>query len=310
MIKKNTIVPILLILFNRPDKTKILFEALSATGMNLNLHVHIDGPRVENQEDSKKVDEVKGIVNHYKSIHNINTHYQINNLGCRDGVRTALLWFYNKNEVGIILEDDCIPALGFIEYMSNELENNKNKKNIGVISGHNHFSVGSKLSIEQYEAYEPSKYADIWGWGSYSKVILPYINYNLHINQKEIRNTIGVIFKGRILNQIHWNHFLDKLIEGKLITWDVELQFYLWSNNLNAVIPKYTLIENIGIGLDATNMKSGKSGNERVFIKDDLKTIADYEKAVERYKQLISLSSIPRLIRWKITACISKFRKV
>ena len=59
---------------------------------------------------------------------------QNKNLGCGLGMSTAISWFFQKEEFGMILEDDCIPNKKFYSYCNNLLRRYKDDKNIFMIA--------------------------------------------------------------------------------------------------------------------------------------------------------------------------------
>ena len=105
--------PLLLLLFNRPDSAKKLIQALEKKKPR-NLFISIDGPRKNNQNDFKKIKIIKDIISKINWECKIQKKFNKDNLGCKVAVTTAINWFFNENEYGIILEDDCIPNLDFL----------------------------------------------------------------------------------------------------------------------------------------------------------------------------------------------------
>ena len=114
-------VPVLLIAFNRPDVTSKVFEAIRRAAPQC-LYVAIDGPRPGYPEDRGKVDEVQRIVAAVDWDCTVRTLFQKTNLGCRRGVNAAISWFFENEEMGIILEDDCVPDQTFFRFCEELLE--------------------------------------------------------------------------------------------------------------------------------------------------------------------------------------------
>jgi GT2 family glycosyltransferase len=129
--------PVLLLLFNRPDYTKILLEAIASIPLT-SIYIAIDGPRTDHPEDINQINEVKKLVEgtQFRApvIHKL---YRDHNLGCRNGVKNALDWFFQQEEAGIILEDDCIPDPSFFPYCDELLEKYAKEEKDFAISGDN-----------------------------------------------------------------------------------------------------------------------------------------------------------------------------
>src|SRR5262245_37089210 len=67
----------------------------------------------------------------------VKTLFRERNLGCRKRVSTAIDWFFEHEEEGIILEDDCLPSRCFFAYCSTLLERYRLDERIMCISGAN-----------------------------------------------------------------------------------------------------------------------------------------------------------------------------
>lgn len=132
--------PILIILYNRPDKTKIIFENLKKIKPK-NLFVAVDGPK--HKEEIMVFNKVLDEINvDWECC--LKTLFREKNLGCKKGVSSAITWMFEHTDKGIILEDDCIPDLSFYPYCEELLERYKENKNIGAISGDN-FQFGNRI---------------------------------------------------------------------------------------------------------------------------------------------------------------------
>jgi len=86
-----------------------------------------------------------------------------NNLGCKLGVSDAINWFFEFNEFGIILEDDCLPNITFFSYCEELLNKYKDNMKIMHISGHKKI-MGN---FNSKESYYFSRIANIWGWSTW-----------------------------------------------------------------------------------------------------------------------------------------------
>ena len=97
-------IPILLIVFNRPDTTKLVLENIRKVQPK-ELFVACDGPRKNKFNEEEKVNSVRNfILNNIDWDCKLYTLFQVDNLGCKKGVSTAINWFFKNIEEGIILE--------------------------------------------------------------------------------------------------------------------------------------------------------------------------------------------------------------
>ena len=105
--------PILILAFNRPKEIIVLIEKLKKI-QPTKIYFSQDGPRINSNDDIAKCIEVRNYVT--KNINwkcELKTNFNKSNLGCRIAVSHALNWFFENEEIGIILEDDCIPSNSF-----------------------------------------------------------------------------------------------------------------------------------------------------------------------------------------------------
>ena len=132
--------PILLITFNRPDHVRRVLTEIRKQ-QPTQLYVCQDGARDGNENDRIKVQEVRNVV---KELVNwpceLHTLYQEKNLGCGPGPATGITWFFEHVEMGIIMEDDCLPSETLMAFEAELLERYKDDERISIITGTNALS--------------------------------------------------------------------------------------------------------------------------------------------------------------------------
>ena len=128
--------PILLIVFNRPEKTQKLFEKIKAIKPK-KLFVSADGPRENFKNDKLLCNETREIFKNIDWDCDCKFKFSEKNLSCKINVIDSINWFFSLNEEGIILEDDCIPNIYFFNFCKVLLEKYKNDSLIMQINGTN-----------------------------------------------------------------------------------------------------------------------------------------------------------------------------
>src|SRR5262245_12568646 len=106
--------PVLFLIFNRPDATSLAMEAVR-TARPPRLYVAADGPR-EAHDDEERCEEARRVATSIDWQCELRSLFRDRNLGCRLGVSSAIDWFFEHEEEGIILEDDCVPSQSFFRY--------------------------------------------------------------------------------------------------------------------------------------------------------------------------------------------------
>ena len=135
--------PVLLIVFNRPDTTKRVFEAIKKAKPP-KLFISSDGARNERKGEVWLVNEVRNyVLSNIDWKCEVKTKFNETNLGCGKAIHEAISWFFNNVDDGIIIEDDCLPSASFFTYCEELLDYYRDNKNIWNIGGYNSINVKS-----------------------------------------------------------------------------------------------------------------------------------------------------------------------
>jgi hypothetical protein len=245
--KENTgTPPILLIVYKRPDATRLVFEEIRKARPQ-KLFIGADGPKEGNSEDAHKVDEVRKIVQNVDWDCDVKTLFYEKNVGSRITESSAISFFFDNVEEGIILEDDCLPDQSFFRFCRELLEKYRNDKRVMHISGNN-FQFGRKVGNGSYYF---SRFSYGWGWASWKRAWNYYDvemkSYPAFKAQNQIRN----VFKSIIMQQYYMDR-LDEAYNRQVDCWDNQWGYAIWSQNGICIVPNMNLVSNIGFGPDGT----------------------------------------------------------
>ncbi len=242
--------PILFVIFNRPDTTFRVFEAIR-TAKPTKLFVAADGPRKDRPGDEEKCRQARTVLDKIDWPCEVKTLFREKNLGCKLGVSSAIDWFFENVEEGIILEDDCLPDPSFFIFCQDLLGYYRNDEKVMHISGDN-FQFGKKYGDGSYYF---SRYPHIWGWATWRRAWKKYDVDIKSFPQFRKENGLSRVFndKGQ---QRYWYKVLETMYAGQVDTWDHQWSYAVWSNGGLAVLPNQNLIANIGFGPEATHTKT------------------------------------------------------
>ena len=160
LVKKNEwqlTTPVVFIIFNRPDTTAKVFEAIRQAKPP-KLLVIADGARIDKPGEAEKCAAARAIINQVDWQCEVLTNYSNVNLGCRKRVSSGLDWVFEQVEEAIVLEDDCLPHPSFFQYCQELLEKYRDDERIMMISGDN-FQFGNETT--EYSYYF-SRYGHCW----------------------------------------------------------------------------------------------------------------------------------------------------
>ena len=94
---------VLLLIFNRPKETKLLFDAVRKSKPT-RLYIASDGARKSVHGEEKRVLDARLIACDVDWPCVILTLFRKKNLGCKCAISSAISWFFEHEEFGIILD--------------------------------------------------------------------------------------------------------------------------------------------------------------------------------------------------------------
>lgn len=239
-------IPILFIVFNRPELTRQVFGEIKKI-KPAKLFIAADGPRTAISDDIKKCRETREIIKEVDWPCDLKTLFQEKNLGCKIGEATAIDWFFSNVPEGIILEDDTLPNSSFFHFCGELLGRYRDDEKIMAICGTN--LAGS---WDTPYSYIFSKYFHSWGWAGWRRAWTKYdVNMKSWADPKNQE-----IIKRNINNKAHWKvkkWLFDRTFRGKRDTWDYQWEYALLLDGGVSIFPKNNQIQNIGFGKDATH---------------------------------------------------------
>jgi hypothetical protein len=197
----------------------------------------------------EKVRAVRAVISEFESeLHPIKL-YQETNLGCGKGESTAMSWFFENEEEGIVLEDDCFPDPSFYRFCGEMLERYRNVANVMQVSGYNDMSGECPTD----EDYRFSHYGWSWGWAGWRRA---WAHFDLEMKSWPEFKAKGLhkcasFCEPRV-------RVCDEFFSGNSSdTWDFQWQYAMAANYGLSIIPKYSLIKNVGAGLDCAHGVEG-----------------------------------------------------
>lgn len=226
-------VPVLFLIFNRPEQTRVVFDAIKKAAPT-KLFVAADGPRAQRPGELGLCQATRKVIDDDGSFKGeIHRLYRDANLGCAPAVTGAINWFFSNVEQGIILEDDCLPDPSFFSFCKQLLHHYKDDHRIMHISGNN-FQLGKQRNEASYYF---SRYPHIWGWATWKRA---WDLYN---------PSMADYFS--LKEEPEFKRYLDipnllLTYENKVNTWDSQWLCTLYRRKGYSILPSVNLVENIG----------------------------------------------------------------
>lgn len=240
-------VPVLLILFNRPNHVRQLLDRLRA-GQPKSLYVAVDGVRMGHPTDMVRVAECIATLDEIDWPCTVHRLIRNQNLGCKLAVSSAIDWFFQQVPEGIILEDDCLPDPTFFSFCADLLTRYRSDERVMHISGANLYQ-GRTWGDASY-FFSPIPH--IWGWATWRRA---WQHYDVQMTgYPDFEQSGGIERTVPDQDSVHyWKRALSATFGGTINTWDYQWVYAIWRKGGLCITPNHNLITNIGFGKDATH---------------------------------------------------------
>lgn len=250
MIRKKILkTPVLFLIFNRPDSTQRVFNEIKKAKPQ-QLFVSADGPRKDRPNDMKQCLATREIIKQVDWDCEVRTKYHDDNTGLKIAVTTAIDWFFENVNAGIILEDDCLPSQSFFWFCQELLEKYYDDERIMQISGNNYLFEKKRFDATYYF----SKLNDIWGWATWKRA---WGYYDVHMKtfpkfkqQEQIKN---YIVDAEIREWLMGYFERDYNANERNGLWSSQWAYAICAQNGMTIVPSVNLVQNIGTLGDATH---------------------------------------------------------
>ncbi|MHC5916370.1 MAG: glycosyltransferase family 2 protein [Nostoc sp.] len=245
--------PVAFLIFNRPDTTQKVFEAIRQAKPP-KLLVVADGPRSDRPGEAEKCAATRAIIDDVDWECEVLTDYSDVNLGCKKRVSSGLYWVFSQVEEAIILEDDCLPHPSFFPFCEELLERYREDNRIAVISGQN---VQFGRQRTDYSYYF-SRYNHCWGWASWRRA---WKNFDYDMNLWPLirdNGSLKDILKDESAVK-YWTKIFQCTYDEKTNSWAYRWMFSCWIQNQLSILSNVNLVSNIGFGNEGTNTKKSVS---------------------------------------------------
>jgi hypothetical protein len=232
--------PVLFLVFNRPEAGALVFEQIRQQ-QPTRLFVAADGPRPDKFGEAALCMATREyILGHIDWPCEVKTLFRVSNLGCGKAVSTAIDWFFEQVEEGIILEDDCIPDPTFFSFCAELLIRYRENDRVMHIGGAN-FQLGIQRSNASYYF---SRHIHVWGWATWRRAWKQY-DFSLR--------SYYHLMKGKHKQRIP--EYLLAIYNRQVDTWDIQWAIVVWFNNGCGITPNVNLTHNVGFGKEATHTR-------------------------------------------------------
>lgn len=236
------------IIFNRPDTTQKVFEAIRRARPP-RLYLIADGPRTP--AEKQLTEATRAIAEQVDWPCTVAKFYSTANMGCRNRVITGLDAVFGIEDKAIIIEDDCLPDPSFFSFCETLLHRYQYRHDIMHIGGNN-FQNGQQAGDGDYYF---SRYAHIWGWATWQRAWRLY-SHTLHeadFPESVFDHLSPPTYKQE--EKIYWKAIYEVAGNPNFNSWDYNWLFTIWQHKGLAIVPAKNLVLNIGFGENSTHTR-------------------------------------------------------
>lgn len=262
----TSLAPIILFVYNRPTHTQKVIEALlkNEEAKDSILYVFADGPKNNASKfDIKLLKEVSYLVSNINGFKEIIICERSTNYGLKNNIVESINEVFLSNEKIIVLEDDIVPQIGFLNYMNNALNIYENELDVMHISAFI-YPLKNK-NTENTFFYNVNS---CWGWGTWKRAWKYFDKNPQNLLKKVNQNYNEQLFNGGQKNFFYKQLQLNTT--GVINTWAVLWHSSIYINNGLCLHPNKSLVVNIGFDNSGQNSGKGKihgEENKTDFIK-------------------------------------------
>ena len=239
--KNNSSIAALIIAFRRHANLSTQIKRLGDSGIT-RVYIAVDAAPANDPQAiidvARTLDVAKNMTMENLEVR-VSTHES--NVGCSAGVLSACDWFFSMEDFGVILEDDCIPTPDFFKYVDSAKSHLNDDANWLI--------CGTQFAPPNLAASDwlLSKYPLIWGWATSRE--------NWNVISAELKNGSSGDFHKDISKseKQYWRAGARRSSAGLVDAWDNILVYRMLINSKHAILPKFTLVTNIGSDHVATH---------------------------------------------------------
>lgn len=238
MTGKGLSTPILLIIFNKPESTRLVFERIRQV-MPARLYIAADGPLPGSKQEADLFQERRSVKAQIDWDCEVKTLYREDHLGHNKGVLTAIDWFFANEPEGIILEDDGLPADSFFYFCQDVLDRYRDDNRVMHVCGNNPLGT---WDAEEY-AYYFSTHASFGGWAGWRRA-WSLRDFNMDRYEEIRRHGFFDEFFPSHAERGMWFRKFDRLAAAaeQEINWVDEWAFTRFIQSGLSIIPRKSLI--------------------------------------------------------------------
>jgi len=235
----NKIPAVALFVYNRPDHVAMTLSSLKSNfrSSEINLYVFCDGAKTNTHSgDVEKIRQVQSIVQEIDWTNDLKVIFRDGNVGLFQNVVSGVSEVLETNESIVVLEDDLLFSVHFLDYMFTALSQYAETINVSQISGFK-FPFESKKRNGSF--FMPV--TNTIGWGTWKNrwEAIDFISPDITaLRRKSVRREFN------LGNAYPYDDMLiDQLKNEKTGSWAILYWWHVFRRNEMVLYPDYSLVQ-------------------------------------------------------------------
>lgn len=154
--------PILFITFVRPEYARRSWDAIKAARPK-KLYFYSNKGRSEKEGEIERNEEIRSFINEIDWDCDLHTFFREKCVDIYTSLWGAMDWLFEKEESGIIIEEDCVATKAFFQFCDDLLPRYANNPKVRMITGNNYTPEYNPKGVD----YFFSHITNIYGWASW-----------------------------------------------------------------------------------------------------------------------------------------------
>jgi hypothetical protein len=235
----QTLAPIALFVYNRPDHTErtLKFLRQNELAAESRLFIFSDGARTE--KDESKVSEVRTLLRTIDGFKSIKIIESLKNKGLAQSVISGANEILQQYQKIIVLEDDLLTSTDFLSFMNEALDRYKEQTAIFSVTGYSYPLAPLKNYL--YSAYFSHR-GSSWSWATWLdrwqtidwEIKDDFINNKMQ--QQAFNKTCGPDLSNMLIKQLN----------GKIDSWAIRFAYNAFIQGKLHVLAAKNKVKNIG----------------------------------------------------------------
>jgi hypothetical protein len=249
-VEVKTRTPVAFIIFRRADNTRRVFERI-AQARPPKLFIFADGPSLARPGEAEKCAAARAVVERIDWDCEVVRDYSPTNMGPWKRIASGITAAFEQVEELIVLEDDCLPDVTFFRFCDELLERYRRDERVMHIAG-NHLHPANPRNIPY--SYSFAWHNVAWGYATWRRA---WQHFDLAVPLwAQLRETdfLDQIVKNPVAVE-NYRKIFDSLYQnpGEFDGYDWAWSFACWSQAGLSILPRQTLVQNIGFDPDSTH---------------------------------------------------------